>query len=67
MILKELIITPGYKHITLGGSDTERVDYEIEQDWVKEIWDKVNPGLKLSFCNIFYPYYKRNKDKYTTF
>jgi hypothetical protein len=39
--------TPGYKHIALGGSDTERVDYEIEQDWVQEIWDKVNPGLKL--------------------
>jgi hypothetical protein len=37
----------GYKHITLGGSDTERVDYEIEQDWVKEIWDNINPGLKL--------------------
>ena len=30
----------GYKHISLGGSDTERVDYEIEQDWVKEIWDE---------------------------
>jgi len=37
----------GYKHIALGGSDTERIDYEIEQDWVQEIWDKVNPGLKL--------------------
>lgn len=37
----------GYKHISLGGSDTERVDYEIEQDWVKEIWDEINPGLKL--------------------
>jgi hypothetical protein len=37
----------GYKHITLGGSDTERVDYEIEQDWVQEIWDNINPGLKL--------------------
>ena len=37
----------GYKHISLGGSDTERVDYEIEQDWVKEIWEKVNPGIKL--------------------
>jgi hypothetical protein len=39
--------SPGYKHISLGGSDTERVDYEIEQDWVKEIWDNINPGLKL--------------------
>ena len=29
----------GYKHISLGGSDTERIDYEIEQDWVQEIWD----------------------------
>ena len=37
----------GYKHISLGGSDTERVDYEIEQDWVKEIWEKINPGTKL--------------------
>ena len=37
----------GYKHISLGGSDTERTDYEIEQDWVQEIWDEVNPGLKL--------------------
>jgi hypothetical protein len=37
----------GYKHIALGGSDTERVDYEIEQDWVQEIWDNINPGLKL--------------------
>ena len=37
----------GYKHIALGGSDTERVDYEIEQDWVQEIWDEINPGLKL--------------------
>ena len=32
-----------YKHIHLGGSDTEETDYEIEQDWVKEIWDKVDP------------------------
>ena len=39
--------SPGYKHISLGGSDTERVDYEIEQDWVKEVWDNINPGLKL--------------------
>ena len=39
--------SPGYKHISLGGSDTERVDYEIKQDWVKEIWDNINPGLKL--------------------
>ena len=39
--------TPGYKHIHLGGSDTERVEYEIEQDWVKEIWDQVDPGVKL--------------------
>ena len=37
----------GYKHISLGGSDTERIDYEIEQDWVQEIWDNINPGLKL--------------------
>ena len=39
--------TPGYKHIHLGGSDTSREEYEIKQDWVKEIWDKVNPGMKL--------------------
>ena len=39
--------TPGYKHIHLGGSDTERIEYNIEQDWVKEIWDQVNPGMKL--------------------
>ena len=26
--MKEESKTPGYKHITLGGSDTERVDYE---------------------------------------
>ena len=36
-----------YKHIHLGGSDTEKIDYEIEQDWVKEIWQQVNPGIKL--------------------
>ena len=29
--------TPGYKHIHLGGSDTEEVDYEIEQDWVTQL------------------------------
>ena len=45
--MKEEAKTPGYKHITLGGSDTKRIDYEIEQPWVKEIWDKVNPGVKL--------------------
>jgi len=45
--MKEEAKTPGYKHIHLGGSDTEEIDYEIEQDWVKEIWDKVNPGAKL--------------------
>ena len=45
--MKEEGKTPGYKHIPLGGSDTKRVDYEIEQPWVKEIWDKVNPGVKL--------------------
>ena len=45
--MKEEAKTPGYKHIHLGGSDTEEVDYEIEQDWVQEIWDKVNPGVKL--------------------
>ena len=45
--------TPGYKHIALGGSDTvrggdyDKINYEIEQPWVKEIWDKINPGLKL--------------------
>ena len=37
--------------VHLGGSEfeyTEEIDYEIEQDWVKEIWDKVNPeGVKL--------------------
>ena len=38
--------TSGYKHIHLGGSDTERTEYEIEQDWVKEIWDKVNPAYE---------------------
>ena len=45
--MKEEAKSPGYKHIALGGSDTERIDYEIEQDWVQEIWDEVNPGLKL--------------------
>ena len=45
--MKEEAKTPGYKHIHLGGSDTSREEYEIEQDWVKEIWDKVNPGMKL--------------------
>ena len=45
--MKDEAKTPGYKHIHLGGSDTEEIDYEIEQDWVKEIWDKVNPGTKL--------------------
>jgi len=46
--MKKEAKTPGYKHIHLGGSDTEEVDYEIEQDWVQEIWDKVNPeGVKL--------------------
>ena len=33
--MKEEAKTPGYKHIHLGGSDTEEVDYEIEQDWVQ--------------------------------
>ena len=32
--------TPGYKHIHLGGSDTSREEYEIEQDWVKEMEEK---------------------------
>ena len=41
--MKKEAKTPGYKHIHLGGSDTEETDYEIEQDWVKEIWDKVDP------------------------
>jgi len=41
--MKKEAKTPGYKHIHLGGSDTKDVDYEIEQDWVKEIWDKVDP------------------------
>jgi len=45
--MKSQAKTSGYKHIHLGGSDTERVEYEIEQDWVKEIWDQVNPGMKL--------------------
>ena len=45
--MKDEAKTPGYKHIHLGGSDTEEVDYEIEQDWVQEIWDEVNPGAKL--------------------
>ena len=45
--MKKEAKTPGYKHIHLGGSDTEEIDYEIEQDWVKEIWDQVNPGAKL--------------------
>ena len=45
--MKKEAKTPGYKHIHLGGSDTEDIDYEIEQDWVKEIWDKVDPGLDL--------------------
>jgi len=34
-------------HIPLGGSDTQKLAYEIEQPWVKEIWDKVNPGCVL--------------------
>ena len=42
--MKKEAKTPGYKHIHLGGSDTEEVEYEIEQDWVKEIWDAVDPG-----------------------
>ena len=45
--MKKEAKTPGYKHIHLGGSDTEETDYEIEQDWVKSIWDKVDPGVKL--------------------
>ena len=45
--MKKEAKTPGYKHIHLGGSDTEEVDYEIEQDWVKEIWEQINPGTKL--------------------
>ena len=46
--MKKEAKTPGYKHIHLGGSDTEEVEYEIEQDWVREIWDKVDPeGVKL--------------------
>jgi hypothetical protein len=44
---KEEKKTPGYKHIPLGGSDTQKLAYEIEQPWVKEIWDKVNPGCVL--------------------
>ena len=32
--MKKEAKTPGYKHIHLGGSDTEEIDYEIEQDWV---------------------------------
>ena len=45
--MKKEAKTPGYKHIHLGGSDTSREEYEIEQDWVKEIWEQVNPGMKL--------------------
>ena len=45
--MKKEAKTSGYKHIHLGGSDTEDINYEIEQDWVKEVWDKVNPGLDL--------------------
>ena len=45
--MKKEAKTPGYKHIHLGGSDTEEIDYEIEQDWVKEIWEQINPGTKL--------------------
>ncbi len=41
--MKQEAKTPGYKHIHLGGSDTEDTNYEIEQDWVKSIWDKINP------------------------
>ena len=36
-----------YKHILLGGSDTQKFGYKIEQPWVQEIWDKVNPGCVL--------------------
>ena len=35
------------KHIPLGGSDTQPFVYKIEQPWVQEIWDKVNPGCVL--------------------
>ena len=50
--MKEESKTPdssfGYKHITLCDKIyTTGGNYEIEQDWVQEIWDKVNPGLKL--------------------
>ena len=41
--MKQESKTPGYKHIALGGSDTADTDYEIEQDWVKSIWEQVDP------------------------
>ena len=34
-------------YIPLGGNDTQKFVYKIEQPWVQEIWDKVNPGCVL--------------------
>ena len=39
-----------YKHIHLGGSKTEVIEYDIEQDWVQEIWDEVNPSPGKGAC-----------------
>ena len=41
-------------YIPLGGSDTQKFVYKIEQPWVQEIWDKVNPG-----CVLLKHYLKR--------
>ena len=34
-------------HRELLKSEIAREEYEIEQDWVKEIWEQINPGMKL--------------------
>ena len=44
---KEKKETEGYWHIPLGGSDKDREEFTIEQDWVQEIWDKINLDLKV--------------------
>ena len=44
---KEKKETDGYWHIHLGGSDKDRKEFIIEQDWVQEIWDKINLDLKV--------------------
>ena len=41
---KEKKETDGYWHIALGGNDTDREEFKIEQPWVQEIWDKI--GIK---------------------